>query len=200
MEVKTAITLLNNYEHVKYLKDQLKHFQRAQESPLKEYLDIINNNAIEWLQSLPKGVKSKSTFHKYKAPLYVLLEHQDVINAYGYNYCTSVLKNVKQAFKDNIDKIISERKQNSLEEEVATEEGNEQQDCDDELGIEIENIDVVEKSNKHEQHSRIQQKYDNLLIEHNELLKEYALVKGLLERADKELSRVWQLVDKLSAK
>jgi hypothetical protein len=200
MEAQTAIALLNNNEHVKYFRDQLKHFQRAPDSALKEYLDIINNNAVEWLHSLPRGVKSKSTFHKYKAPLYVLLEHQDVINAYGFNYCTTVLKNVKQAFKDSIDKIISERKQNGQEEEVATEESHEQQDSDDELGIDIENIDVVEKSNKHEQHSKIQQKYDNLLIEHNELLKEYALVKGLLERADKELSRVWQLVDKLSAK
>jgi hypothetical protein len=37
------------------------------------------------------------------------------------------------------------------------------------------------------QQSRIQHKYDNLLIEHNELLNEIALVKGLFDRADKRV-------------
>lgn len=200
MEAQTAITLLNNNEHVKYFKDQLKHFQRSPESPLKEYLDIINNNATEWLQSLPKGVKSKSTFHKYKAPLYVILEHKDVLDAYGYNYCTTVLKNVKEAFKASIDKIINERKQNGQEEEALPEESVAQHESDDELGVDLENLENTDKPKKHEEYSKIQTMYDNILIERNELLKEYALVRGLLERADKELSRVWQLVDKLSSK
>lgn len=200
MEVQTATNLLQNSEHVKYFKEQLKHFQRGSETSLKDYLDIINNNAVEWLHSLPKGVKSKSTFHKHKAPLYAILEHKDVIDAYGYNYCTTVLRNLKQAFKNNIDKILNERKQNGQEEEVAVDEVHEQEDSDDESELVVDNIDIVEKTDKYEQHSKVNVKYDNLLVEHNELLREYALVKGLLERADKELSRVWLLVDKLSSK
>jgi hypothetical protein len=200
MDTQTATTILKNNEHVKYFKDQLRNFQRAPETSLKDYLDIVNNDAVEWLHSLPKGVKSKSTFHKYKAPLYVLLEHKDIIDAYGYNYCTTVLRNLKQAFKDNIDKIISERKQIGQEEEVVVDEIHEKEDSDDESDLELDNIDIVEKTDKYEQHSKVHVKYDNLLVEHNELLREYALVKGLLERADKELSRVWLLVDKLSSK
>lgn len=201
MDVQTSTTLLTNNELVKYFKDQLRHFKISPETSLKEYLDIINGDAVAWLNSLPKGVKSKSTFHKYKAPLYVILEHKDVINAYGYNYCTSVLRNVKQTFKDSIDKIISERKQSGQEEEVAVDEVHEQEDSDDEPELVLEDMEVVEKSvDRHEQHSKIQVKYNNLLDEHNELLREYALVKGLLDRADRELSRVWSLVDKLSSK
>lgn len=200
MDTQTATTLLTNNEHVKYFKDQLKHFQRAPETSLKDYLDTINDNVVGWLNSIPKGVKSKSTFHKYKAPLYVILEHNDVINAYGYNYCTSVLRNIKQTFKENIDKIISERKQSVQEEESMTDDFHDQHNTDDESELALDNIEGLEYSCKHEQSSKAQTKYDNLLIEHNELLKEYALVKGLLERADKELSRVWLLVDKLSAK
>lgn len=93
--------------------------------------------------------------------------------------------------------LISERKQNVQKDKVTTDDTHEQQDSDD-LDIALDNLEAVE--NKHEPHTKLQVQYDNLLVEHNELLKKYAFVKGLLERADKELSRVWLLVDKLSSK
>jgi hypothetical protein len=199
MDIHTATLLLTNGENVKYFKEQLRHFQREQTSSLKEYLDIINDNAVKWLSSLPKGIKSKSTFHKYKAPLYCLLEHKDVIAAYGENYCVGVLRSMKQAFKDSIDSIINERKQPNCvtADDNATESVSECQSDDDGSVLDISNLEVVEavapidSKDQKLQYELLKNKYDSLLREHSR-------VKGVLERADSELSRAWGLLNKMA--
>jgi hypothetical protein len=195
MDIHTATSLLTNTENIKYFKEQLRHFQREQTSSLKDYFDLINEDAVNWLSSLPKGVKSKSTFHKYKSPLYFLLEHKDTINVYGETYCVGVLRSMKQAFKDSIDKIINERKQSncaSVDDNV-TENASECQSDDEESVIDINTLEVVEdavttdKNDYKKQYELLKNKYDRLLFEHN-------LVKTMLES---ELSRAWRIVDKM---
>jgi ribosomal silencing factor RsfS len=194
MDIHTATSLLTNTENIKYFKEQLRHFQREQTSSLKDYLDLISEDVVKWLSSLPKGVKSKSTFHKYKSPLYFLLEHKDTINVYGETYCVGVLRSMKQAFKDSIDKIISERKQSncaSVDDNV-TENASECQ-SDDESVIDINTLEVVEDvvaidtNDYKKEYELMKNKYDRLLFEHN-------LVKTMLES---QLSIAWRLVDKM---
>jgi hypothetical protein len=195
MDIHTATSLLTNTENIKYFKDQLRHFQREQTSNLKDYFDLINEDAVKWLNSLPKGVKSKSTFYKYKSPLYFLLEHKDVVDVYGETYCVGVLKNMKQAFKDSIGKIINERKQSnsaSVDDNV-TENASECQSDDDASVLDINTLEVVEDvvaidtNDYKKQYELMKNKYDRLLFEHN-------LTKTMLES---QLSIAWRLVDKM---
>jgi len=107
--IEAAIVCLNHAENAKLLTEQTHHFQLEPNSNLKEYLDTIKSCPFKWYHNAPKGFRSKSRFHKYKAPVCALLEHKDVINAYGQNYCVSLLKNIKQTFRESIDKVIDER-------------------------------------------------------------------------------------------
>jgi len=195
MDIHTATSLLTNTENIKYFKEQLKHFQREQTSNLKDYFDLINEDAVKWLNSLPKGVKSKSTFHKYKSPLYFLLEHKDVVHVYGESYCVGVLRSMKQAFKDSIDKIINERKQSncaSVDDNV-TENASECQSDDEASVIDINTLEVVEAvvpidtNDYKKQYELLKNKYDKLQFEYN-------LTKTMLES---ELSKAWRLLDKM---
>jgi hypothetical protein len=195
MDIHTATSLLTNTEHIRYFKEQVRHFKREQTSSLKDYLDFLSEDVVKWLSSLPKGVKSKSTFHKYKSPLYFLLEHKDTINVYGETYCVGVLRSMKQAFKDSIDKIISERRQSNcaLADDNLTESVSECQSDDEVSVLDINNLEVVEDvvaidtNDYKKEYELMKNKYDRLLFEHN-------LVKTMLES---QLSIAWRLVDKM---
>jgi hypothetical protein len=205
MDLRTATSLLSNAENIKYFKDQLRHFQVEQSNSLKEYLDTIKTDGTAWLNSLPKGIKSKSTFHKYKAPIYSLLEHTDVVSVYGENYCSAVLKSMKQAFKESIDDIINHRKGNNTstldDNATVSTDANE---CDDEdSSLDLNALEVAEPSNTTtsdvvvEDYKKL---YDLLNRKHNDLLNEHIRLKTMLERADSELSRVWGLLNRMVSK
>jgi hypothetical protein len=198
MDINTATLLLTNTENIKYFKDQCKHFQRESTSLLTDYFETINADAVAWLRSLPKGVKSKSSFYKYITPLYSLLVNIDVIKACGENLCTSLHTTIKRVFKDNVDRIINERKQHDNAPEKYT-------DDDEENSIDLDILEVVDVTYDTEEHNdlayttpnsssqTLQQKYDDLF-------KEYIRLKALYERAEIELSRVWDLVNKIVSK
>jgi T5orf172 domain len=114
MNIKQAIDILtkSSNDNHKYFIDQLNHFKIQQTSPLKDYLDFINKDVLEWFRTSPESIKAQSTFYKFKAPINTLLEHKDVIETYGHTFCTTLARQITQVFSQNRECIIKERNNN----------------------------------------------------------------------------------------
>jgi hypothetical protein len=112
MNIQQAIDIVSkatNTDHVKYFKEQARHYKLEPSSSLKGYFDFICKDTLNWLQTLPNNAKSKSTFNKYKASVYLLLEHDSVITELGSQYCETVIKCIKECFKEHIDNVVKQR-------------------------------------------------------------------------------------------
>lgn len=186
MDIQSALALLGNHEeNSKFFKGQVRHFNVDGGSSLKEYLDRINGDAIMWLRELPQSIKSKPRFHKYKAPIYALLEHKDIVATYGQEYCSTVLKNIKNAFKDSIDKIINERKQSPAVEEDTPDSIHEHESDDDDSVLDIDILEVAQAGlvkNKSDETVDYKQQYELLKVKYDGLWREYNTVKGILSK------------------
>lgn len=206
MDIQSAIAILANHEERdKFFKGQVSHFNLDSGSSLKEYFDRINSDATRWLRDLPKGIKSKPRFHKYKAPLFALLGHEEVVAAYGQKYCSMVLKSIKNAFKDSIDEIINERTQSRVNENTQTlvvdedsqESIHEQEESDDEGSIlDIDSLEVAQPETtekKSEETVDYKQQYELLKVKYDCLWREYNTLNGVL-------SKVWGLLEKMASK
>jgi hypothetical protein len=194
MDIQSALALLGNHEEKsKFFKGQVIHFNLEGGSSLKEYLDRINGDSAKWLRDLPKGIKSKPRFHKYKAPIYALLVHKDVVAAFGEMYCSTVLRSMKSAFKDSIDEIINERIQSSTVEEDTMDSIHEEESDYDGSVLDIDSLEVTtpcapeKKSDevvdyKH-QYEILKTKYNTLNIKYESLGREYNTMKECLRNA-----------------
>jgi hypothetical protein len=209
--IDAAIVCLNHAENAKLLTEQTYHFQLELNSNLKEYLDIIKSNPFKWYQNAPKGFKSKSRFHKYKAPVCALLEHKDVVSACGQSYCATLLKSIKQTFRESIDKVIDEKDPKKTA--PNTDDGDSTDgDCSE---LDIDTLEVVEperydlentteeipKNTTNKKYDDLLVKYKSLKEQHLALQRDYHKLQGeYIARADAELARVWESHNKLTSK
>jgi hypothetical protein len=197
MDIQSALALVANHEEKnKFFKGQVRHFNLDGGSSLKDYLDRINNDAVRWLRDLPKSIKSKPRFHKYKAPIYALLVHKDVVAAYGQEYCSTVLNNLKNAFRDRIDEIINERTQSPAVEEDTPESILEQESDDDGSVLDIDSLEVATPGTtekKSDETVDYKQQYELMKVKYDALWREYNTVKGVL-------SKTFELLGKMASK
>lgn len=189
---QTYAFLESNYPKIilEYFKKQIVLFQVNPSSKLKDYLDFINNNAVHWLQSLP-DVQSKSGFHKYKDPIYKLIKHNKLYEDYGENYCATLLNTMKQAFTNECQRIIDERKALKTTHVTLNLDDDDSSETTSEPTLDINSIQPIEPSHNDntDNETSLQAKYDALLREHEHLQIKY-------ECSQAELSRVWKLLHK----
>lgn len=117
MNIQHALEIVSkapNTDHFKYFKEQTRHFKLEPSSSLKQYFDFINQDTLKWLQTLPGNAKSKSTFNKYKASVYLLLEQDAVVANLGTQYCETVMKAIKECFKEHIDNVVKHREKKNV--------------------------------------------------------------------------------------
>lgn len=168
MIIQDAIQFLTKIpEKHKYFIEQLQHFHVEHSSPLKDYLDIIDNDVLLWLNNSPLRIKAKSTFYKFKSPIHSLLESSLVIEQYGQSYCTNLAKKITQVFSKHIQGIINERNPDTnvnIEETTHTETTSDTESND---GTEID-LEKLEPSKLEHTHST---KNNHDLITQIELLK-----------------------------
>jgi hypothetical protein len=210
MDIKTATSLLNNDELRKYFKNQCWVFHMESTSNLKDYFDTINTDTTAWLRSLPKSIKSKVAFHKYKAPVYFLLEHPNVIALLSQDYCSILLNNIKQAFKDSINDIINERTSTNTvtvgETESTYTEAKPQSACNNvnKLDHIVDTEDISTNTNNYDEilleDKTLKKEFLALQREYQKLQFEYDCVKMELAMTDAQLTRVWDLLDKIVSK
>lgn len=192
MNVEQALLILTKStpENHKYFKDQIGHFKIDSQSALKDYLDTINTNTLEWLRTLPENVKGKSTFHKYKAPIYELLMNTSIKEAYGEVFCATLTKQIRNVFKDNIDNIIQERKQTN---NIVIDDDNTDVSNDSDIDSNHES-DIIDTDTHKHIHNINQTKNIDYKEAYDSLLTQYDRLKIKHDCAKEELTRVWKFM------
>jgi hypothetical protein len=162
MDIQETYTFLDtNFKPIilDYFKKQIVLFKVEPTSKLKDYLDIINDDPVQWLSSLPDDLTCKSAFHKYKEPIYKLIKHTKLHEDYGENYCVNLMNNIKQAFTINCQDIIDKRKNSKKPVETITLDDNSssETESDDGSELDIDTLEPTDKTNKKDtQHTQIE--------------------------------------------
>ena len=194
MKLTEAQTLLG--EHSRYFSEVYKQFSFRDDQTLKEYLDFIQHEPVEWMKGFPSKLTTKSTFSRPKAILVKLLKMDAVKLALGEEYVTKAYAVIWKTFKNNLDMVLTTRNNthhaNVLDQMT---ESNEPLRED-----EVESIpSVAGQTGHHEDHAngscesctKWEQKYNLLLNVTNSLLHEYSMVTpGLMNAALLLLSSV----------
>ena len=109
MKLTDATILLG--EQSRYFSEVYKLFSFKDDQYLKEYLDFIEHEPVEWVKGLPAKLKTKNTLSRPKAALIKLLKMEVVQTVLGKEYVEKVHDAIWSAFKKNIDAILTKRNQ-----------------------------------------------------------------------------------------
>lgn len=187
MKLSDAQTALG--EQSRYFSEIYKQFSFRDDQTLKEYLDFIQHEPVEWMKGFPAKLTTKSTFSRPKAVLIKLLKMDAVQSALGEEYAKQAYSVIWKTFKNNIDMVLAIRNNthhaNVLDQMT---ESNEPLRED-----EIESIPSVADHTKDscESCTKWEQKYNLLLNVTNSLLHEYSVATpGLMNAALLLLSSV----------
>jgi hypothetical protein len=107
MKLSDATLLLG--EQSRYFSEAYKQFSFKDDQELKDYLDFIMHEPVEWLKGLPGKLKTKNTLSRPKTALVKLLKLPSVKQDLTEVYVDQVYSTIWQAFKKNIDKILETR-------------------------------------------------------------------------------------------
>ena len=107
MNLTQASTLLG--ENSRYFSELYKSFQFRDEQTLKEYLDFVIHEPLEWLKSFPSKLLTKSTFSRPKAVIIKLLKMDEVKTVIGGDYAKNVYDTIWKTFKDHHEEILRVR-------------------------------------------------------------------------------------------
>jgi hypothetical protein len=97
----------------KYFSDVYKLYEYRDDQLLKDYLDFVIHEPLEWMRGFPVKFVNKVSFSKPKTALIKLLKQSDVIDALGQAYVRRVHDIVWSTFKKHSEEIIAKR-QNSV--------------------------------------------------------------------------------------
>jgi hypothetical protein len=93
----------------KYFSDVYKLYEYKDDQTLKDYLDFVIHEPVEWMRGFPSKMITKGSFSKPKSALIKLLKQESVITALGESYVKKVHDIVWAAFKKNADDIVASR-------------------------------------------------------------------------------------------
>lgn len=107
MNLSDATGLLGN--QARYFSDVYKLFDFKDTQNLKDYLDFIVHEPIEWMKGFPARLTQKGSFSRPKASIIKLLKHTNVIQVLGKEYTQNVYDIVWNTFKKHVDTILTAR-------------------------------------------------------------------------------------------
>lgn len=186
MDIQEAYAFIeNNFtkKNLQTFKKQIALSQVEPTSKLKDYLDSINNDPVQWLSSFPDDLTCKSAFHQYKEPVYKLLKHTKLHEDYGENYCVNLMNNIKQAFTINCQDIIDKRKNSKKPTEIITfDDSSSESDTESDNGSELDINTLVPVDKKPTNNNDTQ----NINVENNnELQNQIKLLQDKLVMQEK---------------
>jgi hypothetical protein len=107
MKLSEAQTLLG--ENARHFTEVYKLFSFRDDQLLKDYIDFIVREPVEWLKGFPSKLVSKGAFSKPKTSVIKLLKIESVITHLGEEYANNARDAIWQAFKNNLDSILLKR-------------------------------------------------------------------------------------------
>jgi hypothetical protein len=111
MLLSDSVALLG--DQGKHFSDVYKLYEYRDDQLLKDYLDFVIHEPVEWMRGFPAKLVTKGAFSKPKAALIKLLKQETVIDALGEEYVKRVHDVVWAAFKKHAEDILAKRRPNS---------------------------------------------------------------------------------------
>jgi len=93
----------------RFFSEPYKLYGFTDETTLKDYLDFVIHEPIEWFRGLPAKLVTRGSFAKPKAALIKLLKHAEVVAEMDAAYLEKVYNTVWTTFKTHADTIIEKR-------------------------------------------------------------------------------------------
>jgi hypothetical protein len=116
MKLMEATDLLGG--QARYFSDLYKLYDFKDDQLLKDYLDFITHEPVEWMKGFPAKLTQKGSFSRPKAAVIKLLKHNDVVQALGEDYTQSVYDVVWNTFKKHVDTIVAGRQNSTVMEQM----------------------------------------------------------------------------------
>jgi len=107
MDLEKAQGLLG--ENSRYFVEVYKLYEFKETQLLKDYLDFVIHEPIEWIRGFPSKLRAKGSFAKPKAALIKLLKRPEVTADLGAAYVKKVHDIVWNTFKKHGDEILQAR-------------------------------------------------------------------------------------------
>ena len=107
MNLVQAAALLE--AHSGNFSDTYKLFQFKDDQPLRDYLDFIQHEPVEWIKGFPAKYTHKVSFAKPKTAVVKLLKQPAVSEALGAEYVAKAYRCVWDTFKTHGENILAER-------------------------------------------------------------------------------------------
>lgn len=107
MILSEAAALLG--EQGKYFLDVYKLYNYRDDQLLKDYLDFVCTEPVEWMRGFPARLHNISSFAKPKTALIKLLKHEAVQAALGEEYVQKVYNVVWKTYKQHAETIVAKR-------------------------------------------------------------------------------------------
>lgn len=109
MDLKHATELLDAKAQGRYFTEPYKLFGFTEETQLKDYLDFVIHEPVEWFKGLPGKLITRGSFAKPKTALINLLKEDEVKAVLDAEYITKVHDIVWKTFKSHSDAIVEKR-------------------------------------------------------------------------------------------
>jgi len=217
MDIDKATKLLTNDEQLKTFTDQLQGLKLQPSTNIQNLFTLITQNPLEWFRSLPKDNKTENSLRRYKTPLYTLLNNTEVKNIFGEEYCKSTLKQIKNAYNNNINTILEERNKtmsvsletNSVASEISDNDSCAETEASEGVGIPIDelvvNTDATKKQSENnnnpldyqQQYETLHKKYTDLCTENKLLETSVHHYKALIEILKNDKEQLMKLLGQL---
>ena len=107
MDLEKAQGLLG--ENSRYFVEVYKLYEFRENQLLKDYLDFVIHEPIEWIRGFPSKLRAKGSFAKPKAALIKLLKRPEVAAELGAAYVKQAHDTVWNTFKKHGDEILQAR-------------------------------------------------------------------------------------------
>lgn len=96
-------------DNQRYFAELYKHFQFGDQDRLKEYLDFIVQEPVQWIHGFPTKLTTKTSFSKPKTAVIKLLKKEAVLKALGKQYVEQVHDTIWTTYKQHWEDVLKQR-------------------------------------------------------------------------------------------
>ncbi len=96
-------------DNCRYFSELYKYFQFRDEQLLKEYLEFIIQEPVDWIRGFPTKLTTKTSFSKPKTAVIKLLKKAPVQTALGSAYVDKVHDVIWKTYKQHWEAILADR-------------------------------------------------------------------------------------------
>lgn len=159
----------NGTEYGEKLQDSYTLMGFTEDQALKAYLDAIVERPQEWVTKTPQTWRSLQAYNKLRSAINNMMKDAHFKEAYGEEYCTSVIKTMKATVTQaNVDRVNREKSPaEASEDEAVSGEAEDDVEHEAEAGPSMDRVAVLTKKlNEQDRAVRRTQRLNSIMTEY----------------------------------